>query len=77
MKYCHGICDGLRRVLNACAHVYLSDEPKPISKSLTRRMYVRTSTPMLRLRDDQWERILEHFPEEHIPDTRPVLKVVL
>ncbi len=22
---------------------------------------------MLRLRDDQWERIHEHFPEEHIP----------
>jgi transposase len=26
---------------------------------------------MLRLRDDQWERIREHFPEEHIPDSRP------
>jgi hypothetical protein len=26
---------------------------------------------MLRLRDDQWERIWEHFPEEHIPESRP------
>jgi len=26
---------------------------------------------MLRLRDDQWERIREHFPEKHIPDTPP------
>lgn len=25
---------------------------------------------MLRLRDDQWERIREHCPEEHIPDHR-------
>jgi transposase len=41
---------------------------------------------MLRLRDDQWERISEHFPEEHIPDfrlgrkpvpTRAVLEAVL
>jgi len=26
---------------------------------------------MIRLRDDQWERIREHFPEENIPDSRP------
>jgi transposase len=26
---------------------------------------------LLRLRDDPWERIREHFPEEHIPDGRP------
>jgi len=26
---------------------------------------------MLRLRDDQWERIREHFPEEPIPEGRP------
>ncbi|MES4785137.1 MAG: hypothetical protein C4294_04225 [Nitrospiraceae bacterium] len=26
---------------------------------------------MLRLRDDQWERIRDHFPEEHIPEGRP------
>jgi transposase len=31
---------------------------------------------MLRLRDDQWERIREHFPEEHIPDGRPGRKPV-
>jgi transposase len=30
----------------------------------------------LRLRDDQWERIREHFPEEHIPDSRPGRKPV-
>jgi len=26
---------------------------------------------MLRLTDDQWERIREHFPEENIPAERP------
>ena len=31
---------------------------------------------MLRLRDDQWERIREHFPEEHLPDSRPGRKPV-
>ena len=31
---------------------------------------------MLRLRDDQWERIQEHFPEEHIPETRPGRKPI-
>lgn len=31
---------------------------------------------MLRLPDDQWERIREHFPEEHIPESRPGRKPV-
>ena len=31
---------------------------------------------MLRLRDDQWERIRPHFPEEHIPEGRPGRKPV-
>ena len=31
---------------------------------------------MLRLRDDQWERIREHFPEEPIPDLRPGRKPI-
>src|SRR5205085_10940406 len=26
---------------------------------------------VLKLRDDQWERIREHFPEENVPDSRP------
>ena len=26
---------------------------------------------MLRLADEQWERIREHFPEENIPSSRP------
>lgn len=34
------------------------------------------SPVMLRLRDEQWERIREHFPEEHIPDSRPGRKPV-
>ena len=29
------------------------------------------SPVMIRLRNDQWERIREHFPEEHIRDSRP------
>lgn len=31
---------------------------------------------MLRLRDDQWERIREHLPEEQIQNTRPGRKPV-
>ena len=31
---------------------------------------------MLRLRDDQWERIREHVPEEHIPEGRAGRKPV-
>ena len=31
---------------------------------------------MLRLSDEQWERIREHFPEENIPDGRPGRKPV-
>jgi transposase len=31
---------------------------------------------MLRLRDDQWERMREHVPEEHIPESRPGRKPV-
>ena len=31
---------------------------------------------MLRLRDDHWDRIRKHFPEEHLPDTRPGRKPV-
>jgi transposase len=31
---------------------------------------------MLRLRDDQWERIREYFPEEHLPESRPGRKLV-
>ena len=26
---------------------------------------------MLRFRDNQWERIREHFPEEQLPESRP------
>jgi transposase len=31
---------------------------------------------MLRLTDDQWERIREHFPEENIPADHPGCKPV-
>jgi len=31
---------------------------------------------LLRLRDDQWEQIRQHFPEEHILDCRPGRKPV-
>ena len=31
---------------------------------------------MIRLNDEQWERIREHFPEEHIPESRPGRKPV-
>lgn len=31
---------------------------------------------MLRLRDDQWEGIREHFPEEHLLDSRPGRKPI-
>ncbi len=31
---------------------------------------------MLKLRDEQWERIREHFPEENVPDGRPGRKPI-
>ena len=31
---------------------------------------------MIRLADEQWERIRKHFPEEHIPDRRPGRKPI-
>ena len=31
---------------------------------------------MLKLRDEQWERIREHFPEENVPDDRPGRKPI-
>ena len=31
---------------------------------------------MIRLTDEQWERIWKHFPEEHIPDGRPGRKPI-
>ena len=31
---------------------------------------------MLRLSDDQWERIRDHFPEEHVPEGRPGRKLI-
>src|SRR2546429_4711235 len=31
---------------------------------------------VLKLRDDQWERIREHFPEENVPDGRPGCKPI-
>jgi hypothetical protein len=32
---------------------------------------------MIRLTDDQWERIRDHFPEENIADGRPGRKATL
>jgi hypothetical protein len=34
------------------------------------RMSVRYKCGMIRLTDEQWERIRKHFQEEHIPDGR-------
>jgi transposase len=31
---------------------------------------------MIRLTDEQWERIRDHFPEEHIADRRPGRKPI-
>jgi transposase len=31
---------------------------------------------VLKLRDEQWERIREHFPEENVPETRPGRKPI-
>jgi hypothetical protein len=31
---------------------------------------------MIRLTDEQWERIRDHFPEEHISDCRPGRKLI-
>ena len=45
-------------------------------KILTARTPISLSPVMLRLRADQWDRIREHFPEEHLPDSRPARKPV-
>lgn len=39
-------------------------------------MPIRITAVMLRLRDDQWERIRDHVPEEHTPDNRSGRKPV-
>src|SRR6266576_3697982 len=37
---------------------------------------IRYKCRMIRLTDEQWERIQMHFPEEHIPDGRPGRKPI-
>src|SRR4029453_6863757 len=37
---------------------------------------IRYKCRMIRLTDEQWERIRMHFPEEHIPDCRPGRKPI-
>jgi hypothetical protein len=37
---------------------------------------MRNKCQMIRLSDEQWERIRHHFPEEHIPDGRPGRKPI-
>src|SRR5882762_2600315 len=39
-------------------------------------MLCRKMVCVLKLRDDQWERIREHFPEENVPDSRPGRKPI-
>ena len=46
-------------------------ELEPISKLLTCQRAVRRIVDMLRLSDEQWERIRRHFPEENAPESRP------
>lgn len=40
-------------------------------KKVEARVPLSIAPVMLRLRDDQWAQIREHFPEEHIPDSCP------
>ncbi len=47
---------------------------EPISKSLN--ALVSYKCGMIRLSDEQWERIRSHFPEEHISDGRAGRKPV-
>src|SRR5438046_2325602 len=37
---------------------------------------IRYKCRMIRLTDEQWERIREHFPEENVPDSRPGRKPI-
>src|SRR5262245_40359039 len=46
----------------------------PISK--LRPGSIRYKCRMIRLADEQWERIRMHFQEEHIPDSRPGRKPI-
>src|SRR5260221_7980602 len=41
-----------------------------------RLLSIRYKCRMIRLTDEQWERIRNHFPEEHIPDGRPGQKPI-
>src|SRR6266481_8150648 len=41
-----------------------------------RLLSIRYKCRMIRLTDEQWERIRNHFPEEHIPDGRPGRKPI-
>ena len=39
-------------------------------------MWCRKIVYVLKLRDDQWERIREHLPEENVPDSHPGRKPI-
>ena len=54
------------------AAAYFSLEP--ISKY--RLLSIRYKCGVIRLTNEQWERIRKHFPEEHIPDGRPGRKPI-
>jgi transposase len=43
---------------------------------ITRSSSIGYKCPMIRLTDEQWERIRKHFPEEHIPEGRPGRKPI-
>src|SRR5262249_1049109 len=50
-----------------------------VSKNLSQNcspLSIRYTGGMIRLTDEQWERIRDHFPEEHIPNGRPGRKPI-
>lgn len=49
---------------------------RTILKIVDGMIFIPIRSVMLRLRDDQWERIREHLPEEQIQNTRPGRKPV-
>src|SRR2546429_9059343 len=48
----------------------------PAESQNCRLLSIRYKCRMIRLTDEQWERIRMHFPEEHIPDGRPGRKPI-
>ena len=65
----------LRVMQGFVSTLYATDFLEPISRLLT--VSIRYKYRMVRLSDEQWERIRSHFPEEHFANGRPGFRTLL